>query len=328
MKKTHTLLFLILLTIVLFTGCSQNTTPITETDFCMNTYISITVYGEKDAKLIDEAFSLCHEYDELLSRTSETGDLAKIENNRKSLVEVSEHTVNIIKIYKDLYETSEYMLDCTVGELTDLWNFSENTDTIPSENDILTAIDTIRLDDLQVNDNQAILLSDFATLDFGAVAKGYIADQIKQFLIDEGVKSAILNFGGNVTTIGSRPDGEKFNIGIQLPFAETEEVITSVQVEDMAVVTAGIYERYIESNGVIYHHILNPFTGYSVESDLLSATIICEDAALGDAYSTICILLGKDKALELINNTDGIEAILIDENQDLIFSDNASDYIN
>lgn len=294
----------------------------------MNTYISITVYSEGDTEFIEKAFSLCDEYEEILSKTSESGDIVKLENNRKQFVEVTEHTINVINIYKDLYAVSEYMLDCTVGELTNLWNFGVNKSVLPDENDILAAIDSIRLDDLVTEDKTAMLTSDFASLDFGAVAKGYISGQIKEYLIENGVKKAILNFGGNVVTIGSKPDGSEFNVGIQTPYGNDEQVITSVSVEDKAVITAGVYERYIENNGKTYHHILNPFTGYSVDTDLLSATIICDDPALGDAYSTICILLGKDKALELINSTDGFEAILVNENNDIILSDNASQYLN
>ena len=174
--------------------------------------------------------------------------------------------------------------------------------------------------------DQACLSSDSAMLDFGAVAKGYITDCVKDYLIENGVKNAILNFGGNVLTIGSRPDGNNYNVGIQMPFEDKNEVICAASVSDKAVITAGIYERYIKSGDKTYHHILDPSTGYSVDTDLLSATIICDNAAYGDAYSTICILLGKDKALELINKTENMEAVFVDSNKEIIYSDGASQY--
>lgn len=328
MKKIYSLL-LALVFLLISSGCSKySSSPITETYFCMDTYISITVYNKTDAEIIEHAFSLCNEYEEILSKTSDKGDIVRLENNRNKSIEVSEHTINVINVYKDLYAVSESMLDCTVGKLSNLWDFSKNSSEVPEKSDIIAAIDTISLDNLIIDENKVMLKSDFAALDFGAVAKGYISGLIKEYLIENGVESAILNFGGNVVIIGSKPDGSEFNVGIQTPFADGEQVITSISVKDKAVITAGVYERFIESNEETYHHILDPFTGYSVETDLLSATIICDDPALGDAYSTICILLGKDKALNLINGTDGFEAILVDENNEITLSNNASQYIN
>lgn len=326
--KKHFIIALFVFFLLNLSACASSNNAITETDFAFDTYISITVYNKKDAKLIDKAFELCHEFDALLSKTDDTSDIYKLENNRNEYVEVSEHSIKIIEIYKELYDSSNKKLDCTVGKLSNLWNFKEISDSIPDKNQIIDATKDINLDKLSINQNQACLFSDSAMLDFGAVAKGYIADRVKDFLIKNDVENAILNFGGNVLTIGSRPDGNNYNVGIQMPYEDKNEVICSVSVSDKAVVTAGIYERYIESEGNIYHHILDPVTGYSADTDLLSATIICDNAAYGDAYSTICILLGKEKALELINNTDQMEAILVDNNKEIIYSDGASKYIN
>ena len=327
MKKLY--IFLVLLILLLgLNACSFNNETITKTHFALDTYITITVYSKKDAKIIDEAFSLCDEYDALLSKTSKNGDIVKLENNRFNYMEVSEHTINIVNIYKRLYDISEKKLDCTIGSVSNLWNFKEITSTTPDSNDIQNALNSVNLDYLVADGNRLALISDTACLDFGAVAKGYISDCIKAYLIENGVKHAILNFGGNVLTIGPRPDGNNYIVGIQTPFEENEEIITSVSINDKAVITAGIYERYIESDNEIYHHILDPFTGYSADTDLISASIICDNAAIGDAYSTICILLGKDKALELINNTKDMEAIFIDNNKEIILSNGASKYIN
>lgn len=326
MKKYFIISFLFFILFNL-SGCKSSNSAITETDFAFDTYISITVYNKSDADYIDKAFELCHEFDSLLSKTSETSDINKLENNRNEYVNISVHSIRIIEIYKELYELSEKKLDCTVGKLSNLWDFKEPTDTIPDKNRILEATKTINLDNLTINSDQACLSSDSAMLDFGAVAKGYITDCVKDFLIENGVKNAILNFGGNVLTIGRRLDGNNYNVGIQMPYDNNNEVICAVSVSDKAVITAGIYERYIKTSDKTYHHILDPFTGYSADTDLISATIICDNAAYGDAYSTICILFGKEKALELINNTNHMEAILVDNNKEIIYSDGASQYI-
>lgn len=327
MKKIF-LSLLLMCFLIIITACANRPEMITETGFYMDTYISITVYNKEDAKLLDKAFEKCGELENILSKTIEESDIKQIENNRKSYVQVSEHTTNVIGIYKGLHEVSDGMLDCTIGSLTNLWDFKNNEKIIPDSNAIENAVTTVNQDFLIIEGNTVMLDSDDAQLDFGAVAKGYIADCVKEFLMENNVQSAILNFGGNVVTIGNKPDGTPYNVGIQAPFKDNENVIASVSVSDKAVITAGIYERYIESDNKIYHHILNPFTGYSVDTDLLSATIICDDAAIGDAYSTICILIGKDKALELINNTNDLEAIFIDENNEIHLTDEASKYLN
>ena len=327
MQRIYTKIIISILLIIslLCTGCSKDNQPVTESRFLLDTYISITVYNKNDAKYLDEAFNICSEYEDILSKTSQNGDIIKIQNNRYADVSVSESTYEVIEIYKQLYEISNKKLDCTIGTVSNLWDYNEST--LPDSNLISEAVSHIDQNKLVLNDNSVRLESDSIMLDFGAVAKGYISEKVKDFLVSKGVKSAVLNFGGNVITIGAKPDGAAFKIGIQKPFGDQNDVIEAVKIKDKAVITAGVYERFIEADGNIYHHILDPATGYGTNSDLYSATIICEDAALGDAYSTICILLGKTEALELINKTENMEAIFVTDENELIYSDNVKKYI-
>lgn len=154
-----------------------------------------------------------------------------------------------------------------------------------------------------------------AGIDLGAIAKGYIADQVKTYLKKQGIKHAIINLGGNVDVIGTKPDGSKYNIGIQKPFDESGEAITSVQLKDQTVVTSGIYERYFKKNGKLYHHILDPRTGYPCENNLYSVSIITDSSTKADALSTTCFLLGYEKGMELIQSMDGVEAIFITDDE-------------
>lgn len=309
------------------TGCKNNYSEITETDFSMDTYVSVTVYKESDHEIAKEAIKLCKELEKILSKTSPEGDIKKLEENRYKYVEISAHTLEILNKYREFYPISEEKLDCTVGSLTNLWDFSGENNQPPSHTDIESSTYGIGLDFINIKDGAAMLSSDSACLDFGAIAKGYISQEIKNFLIEKDVKNALLNFGGNIVTIGTKPDGTNYTIGIQNPTENHSKAIKAVSVNDKAVITAGVYERSFEYNGALYHHILDPHTGYSVKSDLVSATIICDDATLGDAYSTICILLGKDKAIKLINETENVEAILITADNEIITSENATDYI-
>ena len=321
--------YLIISVFLLFlTGCASSS-PIKKTDFCMDTYISITVYRQKDEALIDEAFARCHAYEALLSKTMFDSDISRLEENRFDYIEIAPETQEIISIYKSLYAPSEQMLDCTVGALTEIWDFHDSgASVLPDETAIEAAVASINAGALILEGNTACLASEDAMLDFGAIAKGYISGKIRDFLVENGVKSAILDFGGNIVVIGKRPDGNDYHIGIQKPFSDQNDISLAVSVSDQSVITAGVYQRYFEYEGKIYHHILNPKTGSSVDSDLLSATILCDDPALGDAYSTICILLGKDKALSLINHTDDMEGIFITKDYETIFTDHAKKFIN
>ena len=162
-------------------------------------------------------------------------------------------------------------------------------------------------------------------LDLGAVAKGYIADRIKDYLLEQGVESAIIDLGGNILCVGSRPGGDPFRIGLQRPFASHSETVATVEITDKSVVSSGIYERYFEEDGVLYHHILNPETGYPYDNGLVSVTIISDESVDGDGLSTSCFALGLEKGMELINSLPDVQAVFITEDGELHFSEGFED---
>ena len=145
-----------------------------------------------------------------------------------------------------------------------------------------------------------------------------MADYLKDYLISEGVESALINLGGNILTLGSKPDGTSFNLGIQKPFDKQGTAITSVKVTDSSVVSSGIYERYFEVDNTLYHHILDTTTGYPCDNNLLGVTILSEKSVDGDALSTSCFVLGLDDGVKLIKSLEGVEAIFITEDYELI----------
>ena len=157
-----------------------------------------------------------------------------------------------------------------------------------------------------------------SAIDLGGIAKGYMADQLKEYLLGEGVTSAIINLGGNVLTIGEKPDGTSFNIGIQKPFDKQNATITSVQVKDSSVVTSGSYERYFKLGDTIYHHILNTETGYPCDNGLLSVTILSKESIDGDALSTACFTLGLEEGQKLIESLEDIDAIFVTDDYEII----------
>ena len=176
---------------------------------------------------------------------------------------------------------------------------------------------------MELDQNKVRLKDAHAALDVGFIAKGYIADRLKEYMIAEGVTSGIINLGGNVLTIGNK-DGQDFKVGIQKPFADTGTALVSVASNDSSVVTSGIYERFFSLDKKIYHHILNPSTGYPVENELLSVTILSKDSTTGDALSTSCLLLGLEKGKELIESLDGVEAVFITKDYNVIETTNGN----
>jgi thiamine biosynthesis lipoprotein len=157
-------------------------------------------------------------------------------------------------------------------------------------------------------------------IDLGAIAKGYIADRVKEYLIKNGVKSALINLGGNLLCIGSKPDNIPFQIGIQKPYADRNETIATMEISDLSVVSSGVYERFFELDGKFYHHILNPKTGYPYDNGLISVTIISEKSVDGDGLSTSCFALGLDKGLQLIDRLPNTYAVFITKDYKLHYS--------
>ena len=172
-------------------------------------------------------------------------------------------------------------------------------------------------------DGNLVRLSDpKSKIDLGAIAKGFIADKLKEYLKSEGVEHALIDLGGNVLAIGDKPDGSSFLIGIQKPFDDRGEPIASIELNDQAAVTSGTYQRYFEKDGDFYHHILQPSDGMPCNNGLNSVTILTDSSLTADALSTTTFLLGPDKGMDLINSLDGVEAVFIDTDNNLTYSDN------
>lgn len=303
-------------------GCT--TPPANETvsksGIFFDTVIKIEISGLKDSSVMDHCFDFCEKYENKFSKEIETSEISKINAAMGSPVEVSAETADLIR--KGLYysELSDGAFDITIAPVSSLWDFTDQTKTVPSGEAIQEALTHVGYQNVNVTGNTVTLADPKAALDLGGIAKGYIADQLKTYLKKEGVSHAIINLGGNVLTIGSQPNGSDYKIGLQKPFDEQNTAITTVSVHDQSVVSSGIYQRYFESDGKLYHHILNPKTGYPYENNLLGVTIISDLSADGDALSTTCFALGLDKGMELIKSLDNTEAIFITNDYELHYS--------
>lgn len=306
---------------LLLTGCSgaksstQTDRDLTYTDMLFDTVIKIQILDPADESILDGLKKLCEKYDTMFSATNTDSELYKLNHANGQPFTVSSETANLIQEGIHYSELSGGAFDLTIEPVSALWDFKADKPTVPSSDAIAQAVSHVDYTKVDIQDNTVTLEDPEAGIDLGAIAKGYIADQVKTYLKKQGIKHAIINLGGNVDVIGTKPDGSKYNIGIQKPFDESGEAITSVQLKDQTVVTSGIYERYFKKNGKLYHHILDPRTGYPCENNLYSVSIITDSSTKADALSTTCFLLGYEKGMELIQSMDGVEAIFITDDE-------------
>lgn len=333
--KTYKLFIIILLCIAIIipqTACTEKEkAPVSENGFYLDTLCSITLYDmEKDDahRLISDAFELCSNYESLLSRTVRDSDIYNLNHSSGQPSEISDETAQLME--KGLYygDLSKGKFDITVGRLSSLWNFKDENPSVPASQDIAEALQTVDYKKLHLESEgnpetksqiTARLDDPGAQVDLGGIAKGYIADRITDFLMEQGVERAIVNLGGNIAAIGEKSDGSSWNIGIEKPFSDRKEIVGSISIKNKTVVTSGIYERKFEENGILYHHILDSSTGYPVETDLESVTLVADigRSADCDALSTICLMSGTDEGLALIESIDGIEAAFINLEGDI-----------
>ena len=342
---------------LLFTGC-QNTTgtstatekePISISSIKLNTAIQITIYDSQDKSLLDDCLALCDRYELIFSRTNENSELYKL-NHRISDSAVSNQTIETqttpyqVNGTTNTWHISEYLaallsqglsitresdgaFDIAIAPLTSLWDFTAEDPKAPDDADIQKVLPLCSSDGVTIDGQDITLPSDDIQFDVGAIAKGYIADRLKDFLVKKGVNSAIINLGGNVLCIGSKPDGTPFKVGIQKPFADRNETEAVMDITGKSVVSSGIYERCFKQNGKLYHHILNPKTGYPYDNSLISVTIISDQSVDGDALSTTCFALGLEDGLKFAEKK-GVQAVFITEDYELHYTDGFQDEIN
>ena len=312
-------LVLLFLLLCILCGCSVTTKePLSKTGFHFDTVITITLYDSKNEELLNTCFDYCKDLENLVSRTIPTSDISRINKSAGSSVIVSDTTIELLKKGIEFGELTDGAFDITIAPLMELWDIKNNPGNVPSESDITEALSHVNYKNIVIEGNTVTLTDPKAAIDLGGIAKGYMADQLKEYLLSEGVTSAIINLGGNVLTIGEKPDGTSFNIGIQKPFDKQNATITSVQVKDSSVVTSGSYERYFKVDNTIYHHILNTETGYPCENGLLSVTILSKESIDGDALSTACFTLGLEEGQKLIESLEDIDAIFVTDDYEII----------
>ncbi len=329
MKKGKTAVLAVCLAVSLLAGCQRKIEPVSKSGFLLNTFVTVTLYDKDDPKILNECLDICRSYENVFSKTIEGSEVYKINHRpaQESSVKLSPDMAALLS--KGLYysKISGGDFDITVEPLSSLWDFTAPNPVVPPSDEISAAVKKVGYQNLKLDDDTLTFLSPDTSIDFGAIAKGYIADRMKDYLLEHGVRSAVINLGGNVLCVGKKPDGSPFKIGLQKPYADRNETIETLNIEDMSVVSSGVYERHFVKDGVNYHHILNPRDGYPYENGLVSVTILSKLSVDGDALSTTCFSMGLEQGMELLNSMDDVYGVFITADGSVHYTEGAKDFL-
>lgn len=320
-KKQVITLTLIIVFVLSISACSQTEERLTGSNFKFDTMVSLSLITNQDGDLLIKAYDEMDRIESLLSAHDESSIVSTFNSMDKGSLDIPEEVAKIIQ--KSIYysKISNGQFDITVYPLVQLWGIGTEDAKVPSDEDLhevlsLVGYEQLKLDGLSLSKNSGQL-----QIDLGGIAKGYATDQLVEFLKVEGISNGYIDLGGNLYMMGTKEDGQPWVAGIQDPVDDRGNYIVSLEVEDKSIVTSGPYERYFEEDGVRYHHILDPSTGYPVENGLSGVSIISDYSIDGDALSTAVFALGLDDGLKLLNSLEGIDGLLITKEKVIYMTD-------
>lgn len=297
--------------------------PQARQELMLGTVCKVKIYDYPDSVTFENAFARIEKIENQMSITIADSFISAVNDEAGSAaVIVPEETFQVIAEAVKVAGISSGAFDPTVGPLVKAWGIGTDNARVPSQEEIAALLPLIDYRQLELNekDSSVFLKKPGMVLDLGGIAKGFAADEVRTVLRDSGVESAIINLGGNVLTVGAKPDGSPWKIGIQNPDKDRGTYVMILTLVDTAIVTSGPYERYFTVDDQVYHHILDTETGYPVSSDIGSVSIIAPDSFLADALSTAFYSLGVVKGMDLIESLEGIEAVVFLWDNSIILS--------
>ena len=324
MKK----ILFILISAVFLCSCSYNDEKSAQRDiFAMDTFMTVKAYGSEAGKAVDISAEKIHQLEKLFSVTDFQSDISKINNSHGKPVKISDDTADIMNFALDMCGKTDGNLDITIYPVLKEWGFTSSDYKVPDSRKISELLELVDYKKIHIDGNMVSVPENMET-DLGSVAKGYAGDCIAEIFRENSIKSGIINLGGNIVAVGSKPDGSEWNIGIADPYAPEKNICT-LDMADSAVVTSGNYERYFtDENGNKYWHILNPENGYPADSGLVSVTVTGKSAAVCDALSTALFVMGTEKAIEYYQHNTDFEMVMIDENSGIFITQGLADRIH
>ena len=329
MKRLLTL-GLALLTVAGCTGCdAQTDLPAEEPQeaagglFAMDTYISLTAYGPDAEAALELAEARIQELENLWSVTGEGSEIYAANHSGGQSVPVSTDTEELLRFALHMARETSGALEPTIYPVLTAWGFTTDNYQIPEQEELDRLLERVDYEAIILTDS-AVTVPDGMMLDLGAVGKGYAADETAAILRENGVTSALLDFGGNIMTVGSKPDGTPWRIGVRDP--DTEGNLGVLEVADQSVVVSGGYEKYfVGEDGERYWHIIDPETGYPARSGLVQAAIVSRESKLCDALSTAIFVMGLDKAIDYWQTRQDFDMILLTEDREIYLTEGLQD---
>ena len=265
--------------------------------FAMDTYMTVTAYGEKAQDAVDAAEAEIERLDTLLSTGNAGSEIVKL-NEQKSAT-LSEDGGYLVKRALELNKETDGAFDIAIYPVMEAWGFPIQNFRVPSADELtglLKHVDAAKIS-YDKDTREISFEDDQMKIDLGGIAKGYTSSRIMDIFKENGITSGLVNLGGNVQALGTKTDGSNWRVAVQSP-DDTEDYLGVLSIRDKAVITSGGYERYFEQDGVTYHHIIDPKTGYPAENGLVSVTIVSSDGTLADGLSTSLFIMGEEKAAE------------------------------
>ena len=291
--------------------------------FAMDTYMEFTAYGRGGQQAVEKAAKEVQRLDALLSAQNEESQVYAL--NQRGSLEVSDDLAEIIQRGKEIFQETDGLFDDTIYPLMELWGFPTGEYHVPSGEEIENLLPDVDGGTVEISGN-TVTLGEGQQIDLGGIAKGYTGEKLTEIFQEYGVSSAMVSLGGNSQAIGTKPDGSSWRVGIRDPKGSQQDYAGVLQVQNEAVVTSGGYERYFEEDGRTYIHIIDPRTGYPVENDLLSVTIVSPDGTLADGLSTALYIMGYDKAVQFWEqHQDEFDVILITADEQIHVSKKLQD---
>ncbi|MCI8630550.1 MAG: FAD:protein FMN transferase [Firmicutes bacterium] len=318
---------LVIIICILFCGCQIKNDMAEIQMFAMDTFIDLKAQGENGEKALLEAEKEINRLEKLFSPTIEQSEIFAINQYAaKQTVTVSKDTFDLIEKAKEYCNITEGAFDITIAPVVKAWGFTEEVKRVPSDEEIQQKLQLVDNNKLHIDkQNSTVYLeNENMSIDLGGIAKGYASNKVNEILKKNGVSSAVISLGGNVSVTGKRPDGTKWRIAVQDPM-NSEGYVGILNVEDTSVITSGVYQRFFEQNGKKYHHIIDTKTGKPTQNGLLSVTIVCDNGAMADALSTSVMVAGLQKGSELWRKLDNFGMIVITDSNEMYISEDIED---
>ncbi len=290
--------------------------------YAMDTVMSLTAYGPNAQKALTAAETEINRLDALLSISSETGDIYRVNQNGSG--DLSEDSRSLLSSALEYYKETDGIFDCTIEPVMEAWGFTTQNYRVPEQSELDDLLSRVDASCVSLTGSHVTLPED-VRLDLGGIAKGFTSARVMKVFAENGVTSGIISLGGNVQTLGRKPDGSLWRVGVQDP-VDQNSMFAVVEVADEAVITSGAYQRYFEQDGIHYHHIIDPRTGYPANNGLISVTIISPDGTLADALSTSLFIMGPEKAAAFWqNHRDQFDAIMMTDDGDVLVTSGLAD---